>query len=64
VEIHTSRPESSDLDSLARERLIIEAFSADDFSSVLVGKRIEAVLQLTGDSYGVRWQISKTRVLQ
>lgn len=63
VEIHTSAPEKSDLDSLARPGVVIEAFSADVLGTDLVGKRIEATLELTGDTRGVRWRISNVRVL-
>jgi hypothetical protein len=64
IEIHTTQPQSSGLDSLARPGMVIETFSAVELSSDLVGKTIEATLRLTGDSYGVRWQISKVRALQ
>ncbi len=63
VEIHTSQPENSGLESFARPGTIIEAFSTDEFASDLVGKKIEATLSLTGDTRGVRWQISKVRTL-
>ena len=61
LEIHSSTPESPELDSLARPRTTIEAFSANVLDSNLVGKKIQATLTLTGDTSGVRWLISNVR---
>ncbi len=61
LEIHSSTPESPELDSLARPRITIEAFSANVLDSNLVGKKIQAILTLTGDTSGVRWLISNVR---
>jgi hypothetical protein len=61
LEIHTSSAQSSELDSLARPRTTIEAFSASVLDSDLVGKKIQATLTLTGDTSGVRWLISNVR---
>lgn len=63
VEIHTSAPENSELPSLARNGIVIEAFSSDLLASGLVEKKIEATLKLTGDTSGVRWWISNVRAL-
>ena len=63
VEIHTSQPENSGLESFARPGTVIEAFSAGEFTSDLVGKKVEATVRLTGDTRGVRWQISRVRAL-
>jgi len=63
VEIHTSVPESSELDSLTRPGIVVEVFSSEVLASDLVGKDIEATLKLTGDTDGVRWWISNVRPL-
>ncbi len=63
VEIHTSAPENSELPSLARNGIVIEAFSSDTLAAGLVEKKIEATLKLTGDTRGVRWWISNVRAL-
>ena len=58
VEIHTSSPESSQLESLARPGVVLEVFSSEPLGSELVGKKIDATLKMTGDTRGVRWMIS------
>jgi hypothetical protein len=61
VKIQTSQPANPLEKSLAVPGSTVEVFSRDRLSSDLVGKRIEAILQLTGDTRGVRWWISKVR---
>ncbi len=63
LEILTSDPASSKLDSLTLAGIVIEAFSSDVLASNLVGKMIQATVKLTGDTRGVRWRISDVRVL-
>ena len=59
LKIDTSQAESSGLDSLAVPGSVIEAFSEAPLPSNLAGKQIEATVRMTGDTRGVRWQISK-----
>jgi hypothetical protein len=61
LEIHASDPERSNLDSLAVPGAVIEAFSPEVLASDLVGKKLQAVVTLTGDTSGVRWWISNVR---
>lgn len=50
LEIQTSHPENSGLDSLAQPGVVVEVFSSDVLASDLVGKKIKATLKLTGDT--------------
>lgn len=61
LEIHASDPERSNLDSLAVPGAVIEVFSPEVLASDLVGKKLQAVVTLTGDTSGVRWWISNVR---
>lgn len=63
IEIHTAAPERAGLDSRAQPGMVIEAFSPEVLASDLPGKRIEATVELTGDTRGVRWRITNIRVL-
>jgi hypothetical protein len=63
LEIHTSNPESSQLESLARPGMVVEVFSSEPLGSELVGKKIEATLKMRGDTRGVRWMISNIRAV-
>ncbi|MBI3329699.1 MAG: hypothetical protein HYZ81_23705 [Nitrospinae bacterium] len=63
VEIHTAEPANPELDSLAQAGLVIEVFSSDVVASEVVGKQIQAIVKLTGDTRGMRWWISNVHVL-
>jgi hypothetical protein len=63
IEIYSSEPERSAVESLARAGMIIEVFSADKLREDLVGRTIAATLALTGATDGVRWWISNVRVM-
>jgi hypothetical protein len=63
LRIHTSAPENSELPSMARPGIVIDAFSYDVLASILVNTKITATLRLTGDTRGVRWWISNPRML-
>lgn len=63
VEIQTSEPANPAQDSLARPGLVIETFSGEVLGPDLIGKQIEALLKLTGDTRGVHWWISNVHVL-
>ncbi len=63
LEIHTSEAEKTSLESLARPGTTIEAFTPEMLEPSLVGKQIEATVTLTGDTNGVRWQISGVHAL-
>lgn len=63
LEIQTSAPVQADLSSVAEPGSVIEAFSFDVLPAGLMGKMIEAIVQLTGDTMGTRWQVSNIRVL-
>ena len=64
LEIQTSAPVQTDLSSVAQPGSVIEAFSFDLLAAGLTGKTIAAVVQLTGDTMGRRWQIANIRVLE
>jgi hypothetical protein len=63
IEINESVRENADLDNLARHGAVIEAFSSETLASNLVGRKIEAIIRLTGDTDGVRWWISNLTVI-
>lgn len=63
LEIQTSAPVQTDLSSVAQPGSVIEAFSFDLLPAGLTGKTVEAIVQLTGDTMGRRWQIANIRVL-
>lgn len=63
IEIHTAAPERAGLDSRAQPGMVIEVFSPEALPSDLPGKKIEATMELTGDTQGVRWRIANIRVL-
>ena len=63
IEIHTTSPTSSQLESLARPAMVVEVFSSEALGSELVGKKIEATLKMIGDTRGVRWMISNVRAM-
>jgi len=63
IEIHTAAPERAGLDSRAQPGMVIEVFSTEVLASDLPGKRIEATVELTGDTQGVHWRITNVRVL-
>jgi hypothetical protein len=64
LDIQTSAPVQRDLSSVAQPGSVIEAFSFDVLPAGLTGQTIEAVVQLTGDTMGMRWQISNIRALE
>ena len=51
------------LDSFATPGMNVEVFSLDRLAPELVGKKIQATLQLTGDTRAVRWWISNIQPL-
>ncbi len=63
IETQSAAPDSPDLPSLARPGMTLEVFSSESLSAHLVGKKITATVQLTGDTQGTRWQISNLQVL-
>jgi len=63
VEMHTAAAEQAELASYAQPESVLAAFSSEALASDLVGKRMRAVLTLTGDTRGVRWWIAHIQVL-
>jgi hypothetical protein len=62
IQIETSAPAIPSVSSLAQVGSVIEAFSSEKLPEELVGKKIGAVLELTGNTQGTRWVISEIRV--
>ncbi len=58
LEVYAVRSEQTDGVSIAQAGETLEAFSSDPLNRDLVGKTIEATLELTGDTLGSRWMIS------
>lgn len=56
-------PKEPKLDSFATPGMIVEVFSLDRLAPELVGKKIQATLQLTGNTRAVRWWISDIQQL-
>jgi hypothetical protein len=61
--ILASADQSLGQSNLAVPGSTVEALSCGALSPGLTGKRIEAILTLTGDTQGTRWWISNVRVL-
>lgn len=64
LEIQTSEPEHSALESLAVPKTTYQVFTYKLLQPDLVGKEIEAVIKLTGNTDGVRWFISDIHVIR
>jgi hypothetical protein len=58
LQILASEAESSVVDSLAMPGSVIEAFSPTPFTADIVGKRIHAIIRMTGDTNGAHWDIA------
>jgi hypothetical protein len=63
VEVHTSKPVSERLENFAKPGDVLETFSLEMLAPELFGKKVEAKLELRGDTQGVRWWVSQIRVL-
>lgn len=63
VEILAADPTQPGLESMAQPGVVVEAFSLEELVPDLVGKKIAAILQLTGDTHRVRWWISQVQVV-
>jgi hypothetical protein len=64
IEIESSAAVSAQLQHLAQVGATYEGFSVDPLGVDLFGKRIQAILKLTGDTRGVRWALSDILVLR
>ncbi len=63
VEILAVDPTQPGLESMAQPGVVVEAFSLEELMPDLAGKKIAAILQLSGDTGGVRWWISQVQVI-
>lgn len=61
VKIHTSQPVRAELENFAVPGTTYEVFSSDPLVSGLLGKEIEATLEVTGTTHKVRWRLSNIR---
>lgn len=63
IEIRTAEPVRTDLRSLARRGIVIEAFASSVLEADLVGRNVRAILMLTGSTDGVRWWLSEVHAM-
>jgi hypothetical protein len=63
VSIVSSAEQAPERRNLAQPGTTVEAFSCAPLAPNLVGRKIEGILMLTGDTRGTRWWVSGIRVL-